>query len=68
MPVPEREKKIAQQLYQRRSGITVAELAAVVELERHQVQNGLPGRAVNDNKQDRQGTHQKRRGRTAPPP
>ncbi|WP_370330730.1 hypothetical protein [Mycolicibacterium hippocampi] len=41
VPVPEQHYKIAQQLYQRRSGITVAELAKVVELDRHQVHNGL---------------------------
>jgi hypothetical protein len=41
VPVPEQHYKIAQQLYQRRSGITVAELAKVAELERRQVQNGL---------------------------
>ena len=39
--VPKQHYNIAQQLYQRRSGITVAELAEVVKLERHQVQNGL---------------------------
>lgn len=39
--VPEQHYKIAQQLYQRRAGMTVTELAKVVKLERHQVQNGL---------------------------
>lgn len=41
VPVPEQHYKIAKQLYQRRTGVTVAELAKMVELERHEVQNGL---------------------------
>jgi len=39
--IPEQHYKIALQLYQRRYGISLAELAKAVELERHQVQNGL---------------------------
>jgi hypothetical protein len=41
VPIPEQHYKIALQLYQRRCGITLAELAEAVELERHLVQNGL---------------------------
>lgn len=41
VPIPEQHYKIALQLYQRRYGITLAELAKAVELERDQVQNGL---------------------------
>ncbi len=41
MPIPEQHYKIALQLYQRRCGITLAELAKAVELEQAQLQNGL---------------------------
>lgn len=41
MPVPEQHYKIAQQLYQRRSGITVRELAQAVTLDQGLVLNGL---------------------------
>ena len=41
VPVPEQHYKIAVELYRRRTGVTVAELAKMVELERHEVQNGL---------------------------
>ncbi|MEZ0341185.1 hypothetical protein ACAG25_14485 [Mycobacterium sp. pV006] len=41
VPVPQQHYMIAQQLYQRRCGMTVAELSEVVKLGRSQVQNGL---------------------------
>ncbi|OBA77488.1 hypothetical protein A5633_18325 [Mycolicibacterium elephantis] len=39
--MPEQHYRIAQQLYQRRSGITVRELAKAVKLDHSQVQAGL---------------------------
>lgn len=41
VPIPEQHYRIAVQLYQRRNGITLADLAEAAELERDQVQNGL---------------------------
>jgi len=41
VPVPEQHYRIARQLYQRGSGITVRELARAVKLEQNQVQEGL---------------------------